>query len=113
MNKVRNLADSYDIEQVFDDAVAGDTVGDGQRIYRDFAIQCKAQGAVTSWTILLEGSLNGEDFDTILEHTDVDPMDGKILWLGNVCAPTKYYRVNCTAIVLGAGTSVTAWAVGI
>lgn len=71
-----------------------------------FALQVKETGSVTSWTVVLEASLDGINFATILTHTKVDSGDGGIQFTGANRMPALYFRARCTAITLGSGTNV-------
>ncbi len=76
-----------------------------------FAIQvaCSTATAI-SWDIVLEGSLDGTNYDTILEHTQTSG-DKKIIWL-NECAPCLYFRSRCKSLILGDSTGVIATILG-
>ena len=89
-------------------AASGTTVDLTSNPLKDFAIQTVATGAVTSWTILLEGSLDGTNFFTILTASNVTPniASGAAKW------PVRYLRSRCSAIVLGGGTNVVATILG-
>lgn len=85
--------------------------------YKSFALQVVQTGTVTSWTVVLEGSLDGTNFSTILTHTNAAPGSGGIVPLTTAAAftpfPVRYYRSRCSAIVLGAGTNVIATILGV
>ena len=73
-----------------------------------FTIQTVATGGVTSWTILLEGSLDGTNFFTILTASNATPaISTTAAW------PVRYFRSRCSAIVLGGGTNVIAYILGV
>lgn len=69
-----------------------------------FALQVKATGTVTSWTVIAEGSLDGTNWTTIVTHTNASG-DGAIV-TNSTAFPALYYRTRCTAIVLGSGTNI-------
>jgi hypothetical protein len=75
-----------------------------------FAMQAKATGAVTSWTVLFEVSLDGTNWVTLLTLTNVE--DGQIVYTGAVFHPSLFFRSRCSAITLGGGTNVTVTIVG-
>lgn len=76
---------------------------------KSFSIATKGTGAVpTSWTILLEGSLDGTNWTTVLTHNNTTPGDGKLLASGTALTPVLYMRANCTAVVLGTATNIVA-----
>lgn len=65
------------------------------------ALQVKATG-FTAWTLLLEGTLNGTDWETLVTHTNVTPGDGKIIWT-TTPKVAKKTRMSLTAVT-GSGT---------
>lgn len=77
-----------------------------------FGLQVKKLGAVTSWTVVLQGSLDGVNFETIMTHDSSTDADGNLRWSGVLSSPCLYYKSKATAISLGAGTNVTATIVG-
>jgi len=85
--------------------------------YKHFSLQVKATGAVTSWTVVLEGSLDGTNYSTILTHTNAAPGDGLLVPTPAAAAftphPVRYFRARCSAIVLGGGTNVVATILGV
>jgi len=74
-----------------------------------FSLQVVATGAVTSWTVVLELSIDGTNYTTVLTHTNADVAAVKFL---TTPAPALYMRARCVAIVLGAGTNVVAKFIG-
>src|SRR5712692_3476309 len=73
---------------------------------KSFAIQVKSTGAVaTSWDLRLEGSLDGVNWSTILQHTNVTG-DGAVVWSGSALAPSLFYRSRAAGLVLGAATNI-------
>lgn len=69
-----------------------------------FGLQVVKTGSVTAWTVSLEGSLDGTNYDTVLAtHTEVTPGDKKIVFTS--AKPVKKVRMNCT-VLTGAGTVV-------
>lgn len=73
-----------------------------------FSLQVTKTGSVTSWTVVLEYSLDGTTFTTALTHTDVSPGNGLTQPCGAAMYPALYWRLRCSAITLGAGTNVVA-----
>lgn len=90
----------------------GTTVDVSAQGMSTFGLQCKQTGTVTSWTVVLEGSLDGTNFVTILTHTKAGNNDGGIVWTSAALYPVLYFRSQCTAITLGGGTNVVATIVG-
>lgn len=79
----------------------------------DFALQVAETGTVTSWTVILKGSLDGINFDTIVTHTKAANGSGHIIWPSGIRYPCFYVKAECTAIALGAGTGIISTWVGI
>jgi hypothetical protein len=52
----------------------------------------------TAWSIVLEGSLNNEDWTTLITHANTDG-DGKVLW--TVDKPCVYMRAKLVSVTLG------------
>lgn len=76
-----------------------------------FALQVVPNGSVTSWTVVLEGCLDGENFENILTITGSGTAITK--FTGPNEYPCYYFRSRCTAISLGAGTSIEAIVLGV
>ena len=79
---------------------------------RQFTLLVKKTGAVTSWLVILEGSLDGVRFSQIAKHTDLIG-DGESVFSGTNLSSCLYFRTRCSAITLGAGTKITAIALGV
>ncbi len=78
-----------------------------------FSLQVKATGVVTSWTVVLEVSLNGTDFNTILTSSgNLMDVDGLLFTTGSNQYPVLYFRSKCTAVSLGAGTNIVVTILG-
>jgi hypothetical protein len=65
----------------------------------------------TSWSIALEGSVDGVNFSEILKHTTLTG-DKENLFSGTTLFLAKYYRINVLALTLGAATSVSVNVIG-
>jgi hypothetical protein len=78
-----------------------------------FGLQVKQTGTVTSWTVVLEVSLDGTNYATVLTHTKTDNGDGAIAFSGPNKYPALHFRARCSAITLGGGTNVVATIVGL
>lgn len=88
------------------------TIVDGlASVYSHFTLSVKTTGAVVSWIVTLETSVDGVNFTPVLTHTDFLGK-GVCLFSGTLSAPSLYFRTNCQVLVLGLGTSITATAVG-
>jgi hypothetical protein len=69
---------------------------------RSFALQVKGVGAApTSWTVNLEGSIDGVNWTLLVAHNSVD---GSTVWA--VDKPVTQVRVNVSALVLGGATAI-------
>jgi hypothetical protein len=78
-----------------------------------YSVQVKGTGAVaTAWSIVLEGSLDGTNFDTILAH-DENIGDGKIMFGSASPSPCRYFRSRCVSITLGGATNIVVTILGI
>lgn len=80
-----------------------------------FALQVKGTGATpTAWNVVLEGSLNGTNYTTIVEHSNAGTFgatsDGGVVQ--TVAAPYLYFRARCVSITLGSATNMIATIVG-
>lgn len=80
--------------------------------FKHFALQVTETGTVTSWTVVLEGSIDGTTFTTILSHTKAGDGSGVTVWDPRA-VPCLYFRARCTALTLGAGTDVVARILGL
>ena len=73
----------------------------------NFALQCISVGGIaTTWTIILEGSIDGVTFSTLITHTNITG-DSVTLWTSTP-APCRSFRSRCSSLTLGPATSVTA-----
>lgn len=93
----------------------GTTVDASTKPCTRFGLQVKATGAgITSWGVVLEGSLNNVQFTTILEHNSASPpvaaADGETVWVEG--GPFLYFRSRCASLVLNTATNVIATIVG-
>ena len=80
---------------------------------KSFGLQVKGTGATaTSWTVVLEGSMDGTNYSTILTHTNTADSDGAAVWTGPNFAPVLHFRARCSAVVLGSATNIVATVVG-
>lgn len=91
------------------DGTAQDVSAQG---FSKFALQVVQTGTVTSWTVVVQASLDGTNYVTILSHTKAGDGDAAIVFSGPNQYPALYFRTSCTAITLGGGTNVVATVVG-
>jgi len=92
----------------------GTAVDASTRPMRAFALQVTGTGAAaTSWTVVLEGSLDGTTYTTILTHTGTVDSNGGTHWGDAVATPILYFRSRCTAVTLGSATNIIAVVLGV
>lgn len=92
----------------------GTAVDVSTRPMRKFGLQVKGTGATpTSWTVVLEGSLDGTNYTTILTHVNGTNADGAVVWSSAVETPCLYFRARCSALTLGGATNVVATILGV
>ena len=73
-----------------------------------FSLQVTSTGAVaTTWTVILEGSLDKVNFTPIITHTQVSG-NALILTTGASFYPMTFYRTRCSVLVLGTATNIIA-----
>lgn len=81
-----------------------------------FSLQVKGTGAAaTAWNVLLEGSLDGTNYTTILQHSSANPLganaDGSTVW--TEAGPFFYFRSRSAAtLTLGSATNIVATIAG-
>lgn len=83
----------------------GTTIDRGVMPPAHFAIQVKGTGAApTSWSVNLEGSLDGTNWTTLITHSATD---GSTQWSAAATPrPVTHFRSNCTALTLGTATNI-------
>lgn len=91
----------------------GTTLGDGFQTWKYFTLSVQQTGTVTSWTVVLEVSLDNTTFSTVLTHTNVTGSGVVVFAADAIPRPVLYMRARCTAIVLGAGTNVISTIIGV
>lgn len=75
---------------------------------KSFGIAVTAAGGVpTLWTVLLEGSLDGSNWSTLLTHASGGTGLGVTVWSGAALTPVLFLRSRVTALTLGVATSIT------
>lgn len=90
----------------------GVTVDASANPHQSFSVQVKGTGAApTSWTALLEGSLDNANFTTVLTHNQTTG-DGVVLWTGSSLSPSRYFRSRVSALVLGGATNIVVTILG-
>jgi hypothetical protein len=94
------------------------TTGTGQVVssvlgFSRYSLQVQVVGAgavPTTWTVNLEGSLDGVNYTTIIYSGDV--IGQGVIWIGDMVAPSLYIRSNCIALSLGSATSILVTILG-
>ena len=93
-------------------AQVGVTVDTSVNLAELFGIQVKGTGAApTTWNVVLEGSLDGTNFSTILTHTNVTG-DGAVVWSGSLFSPSLFFRSRVSALNLGSATDIVVTIIG-
>ena len=79
-----------------------------------FALQVKGTGASPgAWSIVLEGSLDGTNYTTMLTHVSGTNSDGAVAWSSAALMPALYVRSRCVSLTLGGATNVVATILGV
>lgn len=75
--------------------------------FKSYSIQCVAVGgAMTSWDVDIECSLDGTNWTAVLNHATAD-LDGTIKFTGAAMYPARYFRANANDITLDTATALT------
>lgn len=90
---------------------SGTTVDSHLAPVKYFSLSVAETGTVTSWTVVLECSLDNTTFTTVLTHTNTSG-NGATVFGGTTAFPCLYFRSRASAITLGAGTNVIATILG-
>jgi hypothetical protein len=70
-----------------------------------YTVQTKGVGAApTSWTAILEGSMDSTNWTTLISHTTPD---GSTQWA--VDKPCNFVRLNLSTLVLGSATAINVY----
>ncbi len=97
--------------QIFTDSFSATGTGEVRSsrlnsVMKHYSIQVTGIGATpTSWSVDLEGSIDGVTFSSILTHATGNGNGGMVV-SGTSIAPTLYLRSNVTALVLGSATGI-------
>lgn len=95
----------------FTGAGNGTTIDVSTNPFSKFTIVVSATGTITSWTVILEGSIDAINFTTIATHTNLIGNNISI-FSGVNLTPCLYFRTKCTALVLGIGTNIVSTVLG-
>lgn len=77
----------------------------------NFTLFVIATGAVSVWTVVLEGSVDGINFTTIAIHTNLIGSSVAVFPGVNI-TPCLYFRARCSSLTLGLGTNITSIILG-
>lgn len=81
--------------------------------FKAYAIQVVGTGgAAAVWDVRLEGSLDGTNYDQILQHTQVTG-DGKIVYSGSLLSPCTSFRSRVASLNLGIASALVVYIVGV
>lgn len=77
-----------------------------------FSISVKGTGASpTLWGVRFQGSLDGTNWTTLLNHSTVTG-DGVAVSSGNNFMPMDYIRINVNSLTLGSATNIIVRVLG-
>ena len=91
---------------------SGTTINVATTPISKFTISASTTGILTSWIIILEGSIDGTNFTPIVTHTNLI-RNNVAIFSGVNLAPCLYFRTRCSEITLGLGTSITVTVIGV
>ena len=76
------------------------------------SIQVRGSDATpTSFSVAFQGSNDGENWTTLLTHTNTD---GRVTFATDaIPRPCRHFRINCTAVTLGPASKLIATAVAV
>ena len=90
----------------------GATLNAADAIASSYSIQVVGTGAAaTAWNIVLEGSLDGTNFSTMLTHTETTG-NGAVLFAGANLYPSLFFRSRCVSLTLGSATDIVVYITG-
>ena len=98
-----------DREDTFTGVAAGTTLGDGFQNWKYYTLSVRETGTVTSWTVVLQFSLDGLTFTTFLTHTKAGTGSGVAVFSADaIPRPAKYIREEIPLKVGGVFTITQA-----
>lgn len=94
----------------FSTLATGTTIDASAQAVSKFGLQVttKAGSTLTSWTVVLEGSIDSTNFATLLTHSKGTDGDGGIVFSGANQFPVLQFRSRCTAFTQSTTTSTSA-----
>lgn len=97
----------YQRSDTFTGTGNGGTVDATDSPVSSFALQVTGTGAApTSWTVILEGTLDGTTFTEIMRHDNVQDSNGVTKFSGALRYPCNQFRTRCSALTLGSATDI-------
>jgi len=80
--------------------------------FDQYALQVQVTGnsTLTLWNVVLEGSLNGVNFSTILTSTNL--LGPGVIWGSAMVAPSLYIRSRVVSLTLGLATNIIVTILG-
>jgi len=104
-------ADTGSTENTFTTTGTG-TVLTTSLSFDQYALQVQVVGTptLTTWIVVLEGSLDGVNYSTILTSTNI--LGQGVVWGSAMVAPTLYVRSRVVSLVLGLATNITVTILG-
>ncbi|MBI4151814.1 hypothetical protein HY496_02485 [Candidatus Woesearchaeota archaeon] len=77
-----------------------------------FSMQIKGSGvSANAWEVRLEGSLDGNNYASILQHTNTTG-DGEVLYTGASLHPSLYFRSRVVSLNLGSAAQIAVTILG-
>ena len=70
-------------------------------------------GTPTAWQVVLEGSLDGTKWSTILTHTQLSPGLGLTISSGSNRDPSLFMRSRCVSVILGSASAIKTTILGV
>lgn len=107
-----NLASPAARSDTYTTTATGTAVDGSLRNFKFFGIRVTGTGAApTSWTVVLEVSVDGTTYNTLLTHTNTTDSNGAAQWSASP-APGLKFRSRCTALSLGSATNIVVDIIG-
>jgi len=97
---------------IFTTTASGVTADASTFVSKCYAMEVSGTGApATSWTVVLEGSIDGTRFTTLMSH-NTSLGDAAVLLSGANLYPMLYFRSRVSQLTLGPATNITVTIVG-
>jgi len=80
--------------------------------FKQYALQVQVTGSpiLTTWNVVLEASLDGVNFSTVLISTHL--LGQGVIWGNSLTAPALYIRSRVIALALGSATNIIVTILG-